>query len=768
MFWAVLSGFIGSAIAPWIHKRNPKAAGWILSVLPVGLTLYFAQYVPVVARGEVIEETVLWVPALQIRMSFYLDGLSLMFSLLISGIGALIVIYTGGYLHGVREQGRFHSFMLMFMASMLGVVLSDNVITLFIFWELTSFSSYLLIGFDSRRERARAAALQALLVTGLGGLFLLAGLILLGEAGGSYSLSVLLRDGFRMTGDALFLPVLLLLLAGAFTKSAQVPFHFWLPRAMEAPTPASAYLHSTTMVKAGVYLIARMSPIMNDGFYWTAIIAPVGAATLIVAACMALKQTHFKPLLAYSTVSALGAMTMLLGAGTSMSIQAAVVFLVAHAFYKASLFLVAGAVDHATGEKNVEKLGGLRRSMPVLTVAAGVAALSMAGLPPLLGFVAKETFYEATLALTNGAGWLTAAGVVSSMLFFVIAFLTGIRPFWGPLRQTPRHPHDPPASMWLGPVVLAIGAVSFGFLPGHLAEYVAAPAASAIQGEPLAVKLYLWHGFNAALLLSIATVAGGIAMIIARPTILRLTSWLQRPAAWGPERWYDMALTWLNAIAGAQTRVLQNGHLRYYLLIIVFTTILGAGYTLWNHAPVFHIPDNWLDARYYEIGLVIVILMAIVAAVVSFSRLAAVAALGVVGYGVALLYVLFGAPDLAMTQFVIETLTLVLLVLAFYHLPPFKNLTAPREHLRDIVVAGTAGLLMTVLVLFTLMPPFHPSISGYFAEHSAELAHGRNIVNVILVDFRALDTLGEITVLALAGVGGYALLKLRVRKEDKR
>lgn len=759
----VLSGFALAFLAPVLYRVCRGATSWILAALPLVQLIYFAGFIRPIARGEVFVFTSPWMPSLKITLSFYLDGLSLIFAFLISGIGALVVIYAGGYLAEHPHLGRFYAYLLMFMASMLGVVLADNVISLFVFWELTSLSSYLLIGFDHERETARSAALQALLVTGAGGLALLVGLLLLGQVVGSLELSALLNQGETVRSHGLYLPILLLIVAGAFTKSAQFPFHFWLPSAMEAPTPVSAYLHSATMVKAGVYLLARLSPVLGGSEAWHYLVTLVGAVTMLGGAALALYQTDLKRLLAYSTVSALGILTLLIGLDTALSMQAAMVFLLAHAFYKGALFLVAGAVDHETGTRDVRQLGGLRHVMPITATAAGLAALSMAGLPPLLGFISKELLYEAKLQAPRAAPLITSAGILANVLLVAVAGIVGIGPFLRQRTATPKNPHEAPPSLWLGPVILAGLGFIIGLLPNIIATPLVSPAVRAVRAEPTEVTLALWHGVNPVLLLSVLTLASGVGVFLSRGLVRRSISWLEPVGHWGPARWYDMVLNGLNDLARVQTRLLQSGYLRYYLLMIIGTTVGLTAYTLAARGG-FPQMGGSTDFRFYEVGVAALIFLAAVAAVRARSRLAAVAALGVVGYGVALVYVLFGAPDLAMTQVLIESLTVILLVLVFYHLPRFAALSPQRARYRDVLVALATGGLMTALVLAATSVRFHPPISDYFAEKSFVQGYGRNIVNVILVDFRALDTLGEITVLALAGVGAYALLKLRLER----
>jgi multicomponent Na+:H+ antiporter subunit A len=761
MLFAVLSGFGLASGAPWLYQRTRAATGWLLALLPLGLTLYFAGFIGRVASGATVAVGYRWAPALGVHLSFYLDGLSLLFALLILGIGALILIYTSGYMGAHRHLGRFYAFLLLFMAAMLGLVLADNLFTLFVFWELTSISSYLLIGFSHDRAEARAAATQALLVTGGGSLALLAGLIMLGMAGESFELSTLLRQAGTLQSHPLYLPILLLVLTGAFTKSAQAPFHFWLPAAMEAPTPVSAYLHSATMVKAGVYLLARVSPILGGTGAWLSIVTAVGAATMLIGGVLALYQTDLKRMLAYSTISALGMLTLLLGLGTPGAITAAVVFLMAHALYKGALFMIAGALDHATGTRDIERLGGLRRAMPITAVAAGLAAVSLAGFGPVLSFIGKELALEAVL--DSASGILTTAAVVGGALFVTVAAIVGIRPFFGGPIQAPKAPHEAPPSMWLGPALLAFAGLALALLPASIEQTIVGPAIASIAGRPEAVHLSLWHGFNLTLALSVVSVIAGLGLYLAWDSLRRAMPWLARVFGWGPARWYVVVLAGLNALARELTRLLQNGYLRLYLLTIIVTTVGIVGGTLVSREGL-PVTLEQTDAHFYEVGLAVLILFAAAMAVRAQGRLTTVAALSVCGYGVSLIYILYGAPDLAMTQILIETLTVILFVLVFYHLPRFSHVSSLATRVRDGFVALASGGLITVLVLAVTAAPTDTTVAKYYAEQSQPLAHGRNIVNVILVDFRGFDTLGEITVLSVAAIGVYALLKLRSSK----
>ncbi len=743
------------------------ATGWSLALPVVAVTAWFASLVPAVSSGKVIMESRPWVPGLGLDLAFRVDGWSLVFLLLIGGIGALILIYAGGYLHGHRHEGRFFGFLLLFMGSMLGLVAADNLILMFIFWELTGFSSYLLIGFNHEDKKSRAAALQALLVTGGGGLALLAGFILIGQVGGTFSFSSLLDNAGALRGHPLYLPILLLVLAGAFTKSAQVPFHFWLPAAMAAPTPVSAYLHSATMVKAGVFLLGRFNPLLGGTEVWHTVVAGVGAATMLTGALLALPQTDLKRMLAYSTVSGLGTLTLLLGIGTTLATKAAAVFLIVHALYKGALFMVAGAVDHAAGTRDVRAISGLFKVMPITALAAGAAALSMSGFPPLLGFISKELVYEACLAAPGGAMLIAAAGVGANILTVAVAIIVGFGPFHGPAQFPAKATHEPPPALWLGPAVLAALALVAGLLPSLVDRPLVSTAVSAIHATETTVQLKLWHGLNRVLLLSVITVLAGVAVYGLRGRIRKLAAQLAPVVRFGPERGYEVALRALTAVAASQTRLLQHGYLRGYVLTVLGVATVLAAFALMRFGPV----PLWIgfeDVHVHEVAIGILILSAALVAANTGSRIAAVVALSVVGYSVALIYGLYGAPDLAVTQILVETLTLVMFVLVVVNLPQFHTFSSPRRRRWDAVFAGGAGLVITLLVFKALHVESGGRVSQYFAENALR-AQGRNVVNVILVDFRALDTLGEIVVLSIAALGVFALLKLRrgPRKEDR-
>lgn len=781
MFLWLSAILIAAVLSPALHRVVGSRGGWVLAMVPVGVFAALLKLWPSVVNHQDVSAFVDWVPALNVSVSLRLDGLGLLFGLLVTGIGALVLVYAGAYLKGDDRLGRLWMLLLFFMASMLGLVLAENLLTLFVFWELTSITSYLLIGFDSSRRESRASALQALLVTGGGGLALLPGLLLLGTAGQSFEISQLAENSGLLRQHSFYVPMLVLILVGAFTKSAQIPFHFWLPDAMAAPTPISAYLHSATMVKAGVYLIARLHPILGGTAEWFWMIAPIGAMTMVFGALLALQATDLKQILAYATISVLGTLTMLLGIGTEATVTAALALLVAHALYKGGLFMVAGAIDHAVHQRDIRHLGGLRLVMPATFLAAGLATFSMAGVLPTFGFIAKEMWYEAFGPVVEVAASAMAtdgsAGTPGRIVFLALSMLSNIglvaagglvcvKPFFGSRTEVTSTAHEGSVAMWLAPVVPGIAGLALGLMPGRLSELISS-GGTAVVGRTLSVRLALWHGVNVTLLLSLLTLAGGITLYCQRHRLGRFPGNRNGVLVIGPSAVYRWLLSSVNQVARRQTVILQNGYLRYYLLTMVGLTVCSVWLALGGELQS-HLDPIVFDFRAHEVLLTGLILAAAFVAVRAKTWLLAVGALGVVGYAVAGIFVLFGAPDLAMTQFVIETLTVILFVMAFSRLPDFRRLSSVGTRGRDAVIAVVAGATITALLLFAMTVRSDHPISEYYAAHSVAEAHGRNIVNVILVDFRALDTLGEITVLSIAAIGVYSLLVLRPPRPKER
>jgi len=738
-------------------------AGWISVAIPAAIFAYLLQFIAPVAAGQTVLMGIDWVPSMDTRLSVLIDGLSLAFALLISGIGMLVTLYSTRYLGDHPEYPRFVLFLMLFMIGMLGLVLSDNLIALFVFWEVTTISSYLLIGFNSDEAKSRRSALQALLVTGTGGLALLAGMILLGNVAGSFELSVILQQGDAIREHSLYVPITILFLAGAFTKSAQFPFHFWLPNAMAAPTPVSAYLHSATMVKAGVYLMARVNPSLGetDLWFWTLVVA--GGFTTVFASVLAIRQTDIKQVLAYTTLMALGALTMFIGAGTVEAIQGMMTFLVVHSLYKAALFLMIGIVDHETGTREVDMLRGLGRKMPLTALGGAIAGLSMAGIPPLVGFIGKEFLYKAGLGLDAGMLWVTATIFAASALMFVAAGISVLRPFTGKLAATPNPPHEGPWAMWIGPLILGSLSLGFGLFPDTVEAWLIAPGTWAVHGDyDVALDLYLFREVNMAFLLSIATFATGLLLyLVHRP----LRAWLGRIMDANPIKFdpgWDRVLNGLKALAGWQTGLLQSGLLQRYMLVTFVTITLGIGTTIWAK-DVLNFRLDWatelegMEFKYWAV-MIFICSGAILTAITT-SRMTAIAALGVVGIGVALIFIIFSAPDVAITQLLVEVLIMVLVAVAMLKLPELDLGRVREFQPLHAAVAAVLGILVTLVVAAMLRGGLDRRLTDYFEIASWPEAFGRNIVNVILVDFRALDTFGEIAVVAVAALASYALLR---------
>ena len=746
---------VGAVLAPWISGLAGGRGVFALVAVPLLALLLLIQ---AASGGDgALLEVYTWVPGLDIAAAFRLDGLSLLMAGLVLGIGVLIVAYAAKYLEGDERQPRFMATLLLFMAAMLGLVLADDVILLFIFWELTSLTSYLLIGFDHTQAKARKAALQGLIVTVAGGLCLLVGLIMFGEMAGTYRLSEWVAQGETLISQPTSGIALLLVVLGCVTKSAQFPFHFWLPNAMAAPTPVSAYLHSATMVKAGVFLLARLHPTLgaHPGWEW---LVPLGAFTAVFAAFMAFRSDELKKVLAYTTVMALGTLTMLIGMGEA---QAAVSFLLAHALYKGALFMLAGVITHETGAKAISTVAGMRRHLPWTWGAALLAAAAAAGVMPWFGFIAKELLLESAV---EHSVWLTVAVMLSAGLVGGMLFTFALRPFIGAPRAPKTLDTVHEAGPWLlaGPVVLATLGLVLGLAPG-VADRLLLEAARVVgAADPAA--LALWHGVNHAFLASLGTLALAALVWWLWP---RMRASLSQ-AGWdrlAPEKAYDALLASIGAVAVGVTARLQSGLLRRYVAITLLSTVVLLVSTLLLRGA----PLAWPQFPAVISAPIVVAAGVLVLAVLAIRLVDALSValiLGAVGFGIALLYLWFSAPDLAITQVMIETLTTILLVLILFRLPKMRRLSSPSQRATDMVLATVGGGVLSLVLWQVMMEPSPTSISEWLIAESVPGGHGRNIVNVILVDFRALDTLGEIFVLALAAVGGYALLRSRPQKGD--
>ncbi len=744
------------------HPRNPGETfmiGRLSALLPAVLFCWFAMQVPLLAAGGWRSVYMEWAPGLGVNLSFLLDGLSGLYALIITGVGTLVLVYADGYMAGHPHIRRFYLYLHAFLLSMLGLVLSDNFMVLFVFWELTTAFSFLLIGFDHESEASRNSARQALLVTGGGGLLLLVGILLVGHVCGSYELSKITKSGDILRGNKLYLPILVCVFAGAFTKSAQFPFHFWLPNAMTAPTPISAFLHSATMVKAGLYLLTRMHPILGGTQIWMTTLVLIGAGTALWGSVLALGCTDLKKILAYTTIMALGIITMFLGGQTTPALTAATTFLLVHALYKSALFMVAGSIDHETGTRDIRKIGGMWRSMPFTAAAALMAAMSMAGFPLFLGFIGKEIMYKGALTEDVFPELATTAAFAANAMMTAAAATLVLRPFWGkpgdvrPAGETPRR-------MWIAPLLISGVGLGFGMIPDHVAHWLIEPAVLSFHATTEDIQLKLFHGINEPLLLSILTLSLGGVIYWMRRKIRNTVNLALTRLPLSMAGVYDRGLLAITRLAEAQTRVLQNGSLFRYLIVIIGSIVMGVGWALTTSGSIRVTPQSF-DLNPHEGILWLVMLGAIAAVVRARSSLTAICAMGVIGAGIALIFLGYGAPDVALTQLLVETLTLIIAAIVLLRLPRIPRqdrLDKSRRGLRWLTALGS-GLLVTGLLLSVNIYEPDRSITAYYEASSFVKAHGRNIVNVILVDFRSLDTLGEIMVVAAAAIGGVSLIR---------
>ena len=733
--------------------------------LPSVLFVWFCTMIPAVSNGEILVWEIAWLPQLGIDLGIVVDGLSLLFALLITGIGAFIFLFAGEYMKGYRQRGRFTLFLVGFMLAMLGVVLSDNLVALFVFWELTTITSFLLIGYSHEDAVARRSALQGLLVTGAGALAMLAGFVVLGQAAGTLSLREMMAGQENFADHPHYTAVVVLVMLGAFTKSAQFPFHFWLPNAMAAPTPVSAYLHSATMVKAGVFLLARFTPLLGGTELWMQTLTAVGAVTAVHSAVVSLGKSDLKQVLAYTTVMALGICVMFLGSPPvsgpgepSRGVLAALAFLVAHALYKAALFMIAGTIEKATGTRDLTRLGGLRTAMPVTFAAAVAACVSMAGVPPSVGFIGKELLYTVGFA-PDAAAYLPWAVFFAAAPIATVAMVLASRPFFGPRPDYRKPAQEGHWTLWCGPVVLGAVGIYWGLSPEFPFMSLLVPAEAMVTGHSLQVEEAPWHSTGEAFVLTLVTLAAAGLGFWKRAAVTGALADLKRLAPLSADRAYDATMDGIAAVAAWQTRRLQSGVQRHYLLVVFATLGLSLAVTAWIKDVAFW-PVGLADATFLDWSLAGLVAAASVVIIRSRSRLLGICALGVVGLSTALIFLTFGAPDVAMTQLVVETLVTVIVAIVLLKLPNFRNEIWPSRpaRLRNGIVAVTVGISVTLVLLAVTGSPPQPDLREYFERTAVPGGQGRNIVNVILVDFRALDTMGEITVLAIAGAAVFALL----------
>jgi multicomponent K+:H+ antiporter subunit A len=760
LLWIPLLSLLGSIISSMTGKLTRNQSTGLTLLTPIVALLMTINLAPAVFSGEVIRQTISWIPLLGIDIAFRLDGLALLFVFMILGIGILVIFYARYYLSSNDSMPKLYSYLMLFMTAMLGIVMSNNVIQLWFFWELTSISSFLLISYWWHKPEARKGAIMALTITGGGGLALLAGLLLLGNIVGSYNLDIILASKEIIQAHAWYEVTLILVLLGAFTKSAQFPFHFWLPHAMAAPTPVSAYLHSATMVKAGIFLLARFYPALAGTEIWFIIVSLTGLTTLLFGAYVALFKHDLKGLLAYSTISHLGLITLLFGLDTKLAAVAAIFHIINHATFKASLFMATGIIDHETGTRDMRKLNGMWRFMPYTATLAMVAAAAMAGVPLLNGFLSKEMFFAETLhqQLLGSMSWLipvlsTVAGafaVAYSARFIHDVFFNG-----DPI-DLPKQPSEPPRYMRV-PIEILVGlCLLVGIFPNFVVNDILNAASFAVLGGFVPeFEVALWHGFNLPLLMSAVAVSGGLLMYTQRRYLFQFQASLPSLNA---KKTFDNAMYVLIKWCKNKVSAIENGSLQRYLMLIFVVVSFVAGWPLFEMHQLSGQKQLTPIDVHNAMGAALLMVGAISTVIWYRNRVISLLMLSVVGLMVSVAFTRFSAPDLALTQLTVEVVTIVLLMLALFFLPQHSpKESSSMRALRDVGISAVIGIIVASICYALITRPFE-SISDFFLANAKTGGGGTNVVNVILVDFRGFDTLGEISVLGIAALGIYKLL----------
>jgi len=784
--------FIMAALLPATHRLiGDRLIGWYVMAVPLVLFAALIRLIPQIAGREIVSASYAWIPDAGIDLAVRVDGLGMIFALLITGVGTLVALYSIYYLSPRESLGHFYVYLLLFMGAMLGVVFSDNLMLLYTFWELTSISSFLLIAFWYHRKGSRYGAQKAMLITVMGGFSLLAGFLMLYFMSGTFSISEIIGMRDVLAGEPMIVPAMFLILLGAFTKSVQFPFHIWLPDAMEAPTPVSAYLHSATMVKAGIYLVALFTPLFGGMEYWFWSLSIAGIVTLLWGAFNAMKQNDLKALLAYSTISQLGLIMSLLGFGSAaLSASAAgdpavyaaagfaaLFYMLNHSTFKGLLFMVIGIVDHEIGTRDIRRLGGLMSFMPVTFTFAVIGSFSMAGLPPFNGFLSKEMFFGAAVDIASGQPFAGGAevlfpvvGWLASVFTFIYCTIIVYRTFLGPVQpeKIDRVPHEAPKGMLVAPGILAVLVILIFFFPNVIGKYVIGPAMQVMfpalsREADLVPEITAWHGVNLPLVMTFGVIALGLLLFITFRHWRRI--YRVAPFRWTMDSIYRGLLQTGEAASTIVTDLYMTGRSRDYFVFIYLFFLITAGGMLFL-TGAFEPDFSRGPVGIFEISFVIIMAFAAIAMLFVRSRITATLLNGVLGYSVAIFFVFFRAPDLALTQTVIETVTTVLFLLCFHFLPEWKPEDSPlRTKVVNGLIAIGAGVLVTAFGLTVQGYDVYGSISVYF-EESYKLAGGSNIVNAILGDFRAFDTMLEVVVLFIAGIGVYTLIALKPKKGE--
>lgn len=760
LFWIPLLTFIGSWAPLFAAKQSKTVCASLTAVFPISAAVILLSYATGVFNGDAIRYTANWVPSLGLDIAFRLDGLAFLFASLILGIGLLVILYARYYLSDNDSASRFYAFLMLFMTAMLGIVLSNNLLQMWFFWELTSISSFLLISYWHHRSDARKGARMALTITGAGGLALLGGIILIGQVVGSYDLDQVLASGELLKNSDHYLTILILVLLGAFTKSAQFPFHFWLPHAMAAPTPVSAYLHSATMVKAGIFLMARLHPALAGTESWFLLVSMTGLLTMLVGAYMALFKHDLKGLLAYSTVSHLGLITLLLGIGTKYATIAAMLHVLNHALFKASLFMSAGIIDHESGTRDMRKLNGLWKYMPRTAVLVMIGSAAMAGFPLLNGFLSKEMLFAETLGQSTlgSISWMIPIFATLGAGLSVAYSLRLIHDvfFNGEPINLPKTPHEPPAMM-RAPVEFLIGlCIIIGVAPQFaIGAPVMLAAASILGVDTVDYELYLWHGFNLPLLMSAIAISAGALLYINRSGLFRFQALFPDT---NESEVFDALVKRLRDKTRAFLEIFDNGSTQRSVFLLLLMAVIFTAFPLMQlNSTVGLRPQIPIDTVMIA-GATLLCVASIATVIWHHQRFLALLLLSIVGLIVSVTFALFSAPDLALTQLSVEVATIILLLLALYFLPAkVKNYSSPTRIVRDITISTLIGGVIATITFALMTRPLEP-ISWFFTENAKKLGGGTNVVNVILVDFRGFDTFGEIIVLGIAALGIYKLI----------
>ncbi|WP_414055958.1 Na+/H+ antiporter subunit A [Macrococcus equi] len=783
LLWIVLLPFIAAFFPVLIQKYFSKVhTGWFVLPVPVIASIVFFSKLKAIQHA--IFENHAWMPHIGLNLNFKIDGISLLFTLLISIIGILVVFYSISYLNKREELGKFYTYLLLFMGAMLGVVLSDNILALYMFWELTSISSFLLISFWYYKDKSIQGALKSMLITVFGGLMLLGAITILITVSHTTSISAMIEQSAIIQQHQLFPLAIVLTLLAAFTKSAQFPFHIWLPDAMEAPTPVSAYLHSATMVKAGIYLIARFTPVYAVSHVWTYSLIFIGLFTMCFASVKAVNQKDLKGILAFSTISQLGLIMSLLGIGSFalskqhneifiIAITASVFHILNHASFKGALFMAVGIIDHETGTRDIRKLNGLLTLMPITFTISLLGLLSMAGVPPFNGFLSKEMFISSVVIAVTHLSNQPIAGSIAIVLMFIGSMFTFIYCikllkdifFGNPKENTSeKHPHEAPAAMLVSPVILISIMLVISILPNLFLPLLSAATDSILNRQVQIEPIHHFHGINTPLMITLAIIIFGLLAVITFKRWHKIYSLL--PQQISLNNGYDYLLVQSQKVSKRLNQYLVHQTIRFSMTAILITLIIMTIY-VYIKAPIHIEFDSLGSIHAYEIILVGIILIAIIMILKAQSRLFSIIMLSAIGYSIALLFVFFDAPDLALTQLAIETISTALFLMCFYHLPrQYRHDESSKFKIMNLVIAILTGLCVTVIALSAYSNKLYPSIAEYYIKNVYELAAGKNMVNVILVDFRGFDTLFESSVLGIAGIGIYTLIRLRQNRGE--